>query len=366
MDDAGAPVFRSCYQGGIAMRTIILGLAALLFSIGARAATPVEGNALLHNFRFHTGDVMPELRIHYRTLGAPAGQPVLILHGTTGTGAAMLNPNFAGPLFSAGAPLDPSKYFIVLPDAIGTGGSTKPSDGMRAHFPAYDYADMVEAQYRLVTEGLRLHHLRLVLGNSMGGMQTWLWAEKHPDFADGFVPLASQPTAMASRNWMMRRMLVETIRADPAYASGDYATEPPLLRYVNTMFGIATSGGNLAWQAQAPTSAAANGLVQAMLAMPPPRDANDFVFQWASSEDYDAEPGLSRITAPLLAINSADDERNPPDTGIMARAMARVPSSEYYLIPASAETRGHGTTGYAKFWAPKLRDFLTKLPTPAK
>jgi homoserine O-acetyltransferase len=167
---------------------------------------------------------------------------------------------------------------------------------------------------------------------------------------------------MASRNWMMRRMLVETIRADPAYAGGNYTTEPPLLRYITTMFGIATSGGTLAWQAQAPSSAAADKLVQGMLAAPPPRDANDFVYQWASSQDYDAEPGLSRITAPLLAINSADDERNPAETGITARAVTQVAKGEYYLVPASTETRGHGTTAYAKFWAAKLRDFLASLP----
>jgi homoserine O-acetyltransferase/O-succinyltransferase len=344
------------------VRSIIAGFVALLLSSAVHAATPVEGDVVLHDFHFHSGQVMPELRIHYRTLGERSGEPVLILHGTGQTGAGMLNPNFAGPLFNEGAPLDPAKYFIILPDAIGTGGSTKPSDGMRAHFPDYDYTDMVEGQYRLITEGRGLHHLRLVLGNSMGGMQTWLWAEQHPDFSDGFVPMASQPTAMASRNWMMRRMLVETIRADPAYAGGNYTTEPPLLRYITTMFGIATSGGTLAWQAQAPSSAAADKLVQGMLAAPPPRDANDFVYQWASSQDYDAEPGLSRITAPLLAINSADDERNPAETGITARAVTQVAKGEYYLVPASTETRGHGTTAYAKFWATKLRDFLASLP----
>lgn len=342
------------------MRGFMIGLVALLLSSGARAAAPVEGDIVLHDFRFHTGQVMAELHIHYRTLGESRGQPALILHGTGQSGAAMLNPNFAGPLFSDSAPLDPARYFIILPDAIGTGGSTKPSDGMRAHFAAYDYADMVQAQYRLVTEGLGLHHLRLVLGNSMGGMQTWLWAEQHPDFSDAFVPMASQPTAMSSRNWMMRRMLVDTIRADPAYAGGNYTTEPPLPRYINTMFGIATSGGTLAWQAQAPDAVTADRLVHDMLAASPPRDANDFVFQWASSQDYDAETGLSRISAPLLAINSADDERNPSETGIMARAMTHVAKGEYYIIPASSETRGHGTTGYAKFWAAKLREFLAK------
>lgn len=369
MDDGGERMGGSAADRPLRRAAARIGAAvglALLAALGARAAEPVEGDAVLHDFRFHTGAVMPALRIHYRTLGAPGGAPVLILHGTAQTGAAMLSPNFAGPLFGSHGPLDPARYFIVMPDAIGTGGSTKPSDGMRAHFPAYDYADMVEAQYRLVTEGLGLRHLRLVLGNSMGGMQTWLWAERHPDFADGFVPMASQPTPMASRNWMLRRMLVETIRADPAYAGGDYTTEPPLLRYINAMFGLATSGGGLALQAEAPNAAAADRHVEQVLALPAPRDANDFVFQWASSEDYDAEPGLALITAPLLAINSADDERNPPETGIMAHAMARLAHGEYDLIPASAETHGHATTGYAKFWAERLGLFLARLPSREK
>lgn len=298
------------------------------------------------NFRFHDGQTLPELRIHYRTLGDPSLPAVLILHGTSQSGAALLAPGFGGALFGPGQPLDAARYFVILPDGIGAGQSSKPSDGLHARFPAYDYDDAVQAQYRLVTEGLHLHHLRLVLGNSMGGMQTWLWAEQHPDFADAWVPMASQPTPMASRNWMMRRALVEEIRRDPA-----------AMRYAVTMFNIATSGGTLGWQAQAPTAAKADALVDEMLARPLP-DPDDFAYQWDSSHDYDATPGLDRITGPVLAINSADDERNPPETGLMSRALARLSHAQYDLIPASAETRGHGTTGIAKFWAERLRQFL--------
>ncbi|MBV9653319.1 MAG: alpha/beta fold hydrolase, partial [Acetobacteraceae bacterium] len=337
------------------MWTALFVTVALLAGMRAQAAEPAEADWIARGFRFHTGEVFPELRIHYRTLGNPNGQPVLVLHGTAQTGAAMLTANFGGQLFGPGQPLDAARYFIIVPDAIGVGGSSKPSDGLRARFPAYNYADMVSAQYRLVSEGLGLRHLRLVIGNSMGGMQAWLWAEQHPGFADGYVPLASQPTAMASRNWMMRRLLVETIRADPAYANGDYTSQPPSLRLANAMFSIATSGGSLGWQAQAPSAAAADRLVDALVAAPPPADANDFVFQWQSSHDYDAEPELGRISAPVLAINAADDERNPPESGIMDRIMSRLPRGEYDLIPASAETRGHGTTGQARFWAERLR-----------
>jgi homoserine O-acetyltransferase len=287
---------------------------------------------------------------------------VLILHGTAGTGTGMLTPGFAGVLFGPGQPLDAEKYFIILPDTIGTGKSAKPSDALHERFPHYDYNDLVLAQYRLLTEGLGLHHLRLVLGNSMGGMETWVWGEAYPDFMDALVPMASQPTPMAARNWMLRRMLIETIRQDPAYLGGAYQTQPPSLRLANVMFGLATNGGTLALQAQAATHAAADHMVDTLLALPSPTDANDFLWQWDASADYDPSPGLARITAPVLAINSADDERNPPDTGVMAPAMAQVKNGRVLLIPASADTRGHGTTGFAKFWAPALAEFLATSP----
>ena len=343
---------------------LTLSMLAVLPLPAARAAdvpAPHEADWTARNFRFHTGDT-DALRIHYTTLGDPTGEPVLVLHGTGGTGGGLLSPAFGGELFGPGQPLDARTHFIILPDAIGTGGSSKPSDRLGPRFPHYNYADMVEAQYRLLTEGLGIRHLRLVLGNSMGGMETWVWGTAHPGFADALVPMASQPTPMAARNWMMRRLLIESIRQDPAYQNGNYVAQPPSLRLANAMFGVATNGGTLYDQAQGGTHAAADKLVDAALAAPPPTDANDFIWQWEASSDYDPSPLLDRITVPVLAINSADDERNPPETGVTAAAVARLPHCELFLIPASAETRGHGTTGFARFWAARLRAFLAAVP----
>jgi homoserine O-acetyltransferase/O-succinyltransferase len=306
--------------------------------------------------------VLPEVRLHYLTVGEPTGEPVLILHGTGGSSASMLTPQFAGELFGPGQPLDASKYFIVLPDAIGHGKSSKPSDGMRAKFPRYNYDDMVLAQYRLVTEGLGVRHLRLVLGNSMGGMHTWIWGTTHPDFMDALVPMASQPTEMSSRNWLMRRMIVDAIRNDPEWKGGDYTTQPSAFRVANVFFGIATNGGTLAYQKLAPTRELADKLLEQRMAAATKADANDFLYQWESSRDYNPAPGLERISAALLAINAADDERNPPETGIMERELKRVKNGKLHLIPASEETRGHGTTGMAKFYKQQLQEFLQSAP----
>ena len=324
---------------------------------------PRQGDFIARDFKFHTGEVMHELRLHYTTIGEPTGAPVLLLHGTGGSGANFLTKAFADEMFGPGQPLDAGKYFIILPDAIGAGHSTRPSEGLRAKFPVYNYDDMVQAQYRVITEGLGLRHLRLVMGNSMGGMQTWMWGERYPGFMDALVPMAAQPTAMASRNWMLRRMMIELIRNDPQYDNGNYTKQPPSLRLASVFFGLATSGGNLAYQKQAPTNALANKLVDERLAAPSSADANDFIYQWGSSADYDAAPDLERIDAALLAINAADDERNPPESGIMERALKRVKNGKLYLIPASDETRGHGTTGNAKFYAEQLRAFLAAAPS---
>ena len=335
-----------------------------VMTLAARAASyppPRQADWVAPDFTFRTGQTLPALRLHYTTVGDPAGEPVLILHGTAGSGAGLLTPGFAGVLFGPGQPLDASRYFIILPDALGAGQSAKPSDGLRAQFPHYDYADMVLAQYRLVTEGLGLHHLRLVLGNSMGGMNAWLWGVTYPRFMDALVPMASQPAAMAGRNWMMRRALLEAIRQDPAYAGGNYTAQPPSLRLANVLFGIGTNGGTLGWQSQAPTTAQADAQVEAMLAAPPPSDANDDLWQWDASRDYDPSPDLGRIEAAVLAINSEDDERNPPQTGIMAAALSRLHNARLYLVPASSETRGHGTTGMAKFWADQLAALLAAM-----
>ena len=340
-------------------------VAFALVSFAAAAAdypAPKEGDWIARDFKFHTGEVMPELRIHYTTVGEPTGQPVLVLHGTTGSAASMLTPAFAGELLGPGQPLDASKYYIIIPDSIGHGKSSKPSDGPRTTFPKYNYDDMVEAQYRLVKEGLGIRHLRLVIGNSMGGMHTWIWGVKHPDFMDALVPMAAQPSEMSSRNWMLRRMLIETIRSDPDYANGNYTAQPRSMKIANAFYAIATNGGTLAYQKAAPSREQADKLVDARLAAPLRADANDFLYAWESSRDYNPSPGLERIEAALLAINAADDERNPPETGIMERELKRVKKGRLLLIPASEQTRGHATTGMAKIWKQQLQEFLQTVP----
>jgi homoserine O-acetyltransferase len=329
----------------------VVGLAlSAAAAVAADYPAPKEADFVARAFRFHTGEILPELRLHYTTIGAPSGEPVLILHGTTGSGTGLLTPAFAGELFGPGQPLDANKYFIILPDALGAGKSAKPSDGLRTKFPQYNYDDMVAAQYLLVTEGLGLRHLRLVLGNSMGGMHVWIWATAHPDFMDAAVPMASQPTEMASRNWMMRRMIIDAIRNDPDWKDGNYTTQPRAFRIANAFYGIATNGGTRAYQKLAPTRAAADKLLDDRLAAPFTADANDFLYQWDASRDYNPAPNLERIEAAILAINSADDERNPPETGLTDAALKRIRNARLYLIPASEDTRGHGTTAMAKFW----------------
>jgi homoserine O-acetyltransferase len=342
--------------------------ACFLLSLEAITATAAdfpntkEGDWIARDFRFASGEVMPELRLHYTTVGNPTGEPVLILHGTAGSGSGMLSPAFAGELFGPGQPLDANRYYVILPDAIGAGRSSKPSDGLRTKFPRYNYDDMVAAQHRLVTEGLGVKHLRLVLGNSMGGMHTWIWGVKHPEFMDALVPMASQPTEMSGRNWIMRRLLIDAIRTDPDWKGGNYTTQPKALQMANVFFGIATNGGSQAYQALAPTREKADQLLEARLAAPFTADANDFLYQWESSRDYNPSPALERISAPLLAINSADDERNPPELGIMERGLKRVKNGRLLLIPASAETRGHGTTAMAKFWKLQLQELMQTAP----
>ncbi len=351
-------------------RRLRLGMcvAVALFGFSASAAeypAPKQADWTARDFRFHTGEVAPELRLHYTTVGEPTGEPVLILHGTAGSGTNMLTPAFAGELFGPGQPLDASKYYIILPDAIGAGKSAKPSDGLRAKFPQYNYDDMVAAQYRLVTEGLGIKHLRLVLGNSMGGMHAWIWGVTYPGFMDALVPMASQPTEMAGRNWMMRRMLVDSVRKDPEWKDGNYTTQPRAVQTANVVFGIATSGGSQAYYKAAPTRELADKLVDERVNAPFTADANDFLYQWDASRDYNPAPGLDRIQAAVLAINSADDERNPPELGIMERELKRIKAARFYLIPASEDTRGHGTTGIAKFWKAQLQELLQTAPRGA-
>lgn len=313
------------------------------------------------DFEFHTGEVFPELKLGYVTLGNPENPAVLILHGTNGSGAAMLNKNFGEQLFLEGQPLDARKYYIILTDALGAGKSSKPSDGLKAKFPNYNYDDMVHAQYRLVTEGLGVKHLRVIIGNSMGGMQTWLWSIYYPDFMDAAVPMASMPMAMSGRNWMMRKFISYTVRNDPAWNNGDYTEQPFSAKYANVFYAIATNGGNMALWKAAPTSKEGDEIVAKRLAADFKSDANDFLYQWESSREYNPQ-GVEKIKAYVLAINSADDERNPAEFGVMEREIAKIEHAEYYLIPGSAETAGHGTTAQAKWWKDKFVEFMKGVP----
>jgi len=335
---------------------------AALPAFAANYPEPKQGDWVARGFRFHTGEVFPELKLHYRTIGAPTGEPVLILHGTAGSGANMLTKDFADELFGPGQPLDASRYYIILPDALGTGQSARPSDGLRTKFPRYNYDDMVLAQYRLVTEGLGVKHLRLVIGNSMGGMQTWIWGVRYPDFMDALVPMACLPTAMSGRNWMLRRMLTRSIRNDPEWNDGNYTAQPRGMQEHLVYFALATTGGNQALYRQAPTAAKADDLIAKRLAAPFRGDANNVLFQWESSRDYDPSPGLERIQAAVLAINAADDERNPPELGVMEREMKRIRNGRYLLIPGSPDTRGHGTTGMARLYTKDLAELLQQAP----
>jgi len=339
-------------------------LSAVPPAFAAGYPEPVQADWVARDFHFHTGDVFAELKIHYRTIGAATGEPVLLLHGTAGSGANFLNSEFADELFGPGQPLDAGRYYIILPDAVGTGQSTRPSEGRRANFPHYNYDDMVLAQYRLVTEGLGVKHLRLVLGNSMGGMQTWIWGVRYPDFMDAVVPMASLPIAMSGRNWMLRRMLTRSIREDPEWNGGNYTVQPRGMQSHLLIYRLATAGGNQGLYRQAPSAAKADDLIARDLAQPFSGDANDVLYQWESSFDYDPSPGLDRIRAAVLAINSSDDERNPPELGVMERAMKRISNGRYLLIPGGPDTRGHLTTGMAKLYKRELAEFLQQAPRP--
>ncbi|MCW5656456.1 MAG: alpha/beta fold hydrolase [Burkholderiaceae bacterium] len=349
---------------GTVGRQLMLWIGAL-FALGTWAAdfpAPRQGTWVAKDFKFHTGEVMPELKLAYTTVGDPKGEPVLMLHGTTGSAASMLTPAFGGELFGAGQPLDASRYFIIIPDALGHGQSAKPSDGLRARFPRYNYDDMVAAQHRLLTEHLGIKHVRLIMGNSMGGMHAWIWGVTHPGFMDALVPMASQPTEMSSRNWMMRRLIIDSIRNDPDWKDGNYTAQPKSAQFASVFFGIGTNGGNLALQKAAPTRDAADKLLDARLKAPFRGDANDVLYQWDSSRDYNPSPKLERIEAAVLAINAADDERNPPETGIMERELKRLKNGKLLLIPASESTAGHGTTGSARHYTQALREFVQGAP----
>jgi len=334
---------------------------------GAEASypPPVQGDFLLKDFRFVSGESLPELRIHYRTFGTPRADAhgvvhnaVLILHGTGGSGASLVRAEFAGELFAAGQPLDAAKYFIVLPDGIGHGHSSKPSDGLHARFPHYGYRDMVEAQYRLLTEGLHVSHARLVMGTSMGGMHTWLWGEEHPQFMDALMPLASLPTQISGRNRAWRRVIIDAIRNDPAWQGGEYSSEPPSLRTALEMLWLVSSNPVLR-QDEAPTLARADQALDAYVNdQMRSADANDLLYAVSASQDYDPGPALEKIEAPLIAVNSADDLINPPELKILEREIQRVPHGRAVVIPFSERTRGHGSHTVAVLWKRHLEELL--------
>lgn len=353
-----------------AKRLLAMFLTMLACALRAGAAeypAPTEGDFLIHDFRFASGETLPELRLHYRTLGKPlkdadgvVRNAVWIGHGTGGSGTQFLRPEFAGELFGHGQLLDAEKYFIVLPDGIGHGKSSKPSDGLKAKFPRYGYTDMVEAQYRLLTEGLGVNHLRLVMGTSMGGMHTWVWGERHPDFMDALMPLASLPTQISGRNRVWRKTLIDAIRNDPAWQGGDYPVQPPSLRTAGALLFFMSSNPGLR-QEQMPTLAKSDAVLQqyiddALRSL----DANDLLYQVGASWDYDPGPDLEKIRAPLIAINSADDLINPPELGILERDIKHVPRGEAVLIPTSAATRGHGSHTVANLWKQHLERLLTR------
>jgi homoserine O-acetyltransferase len=345
-----------------------LPLALFLVATALHAAdysAPIEGDYTIRDFKFASGETLPELRIHYRTIGklerdalGKAVNAVLIMHGTTGSGAQFIRPEFAGELFGKGQALDATKFFIVLPDGIGHGKSNKPSDGMHAKFPHYGYIDMVEAQYRLLKDGLGINHARLVLGTSMGGMHTWLWGELHPNFMDALMPLASLPTQVSGRNRGWRRIVIDAIRNDPAWEGGDYKAQPPSLRTAAEMLWLMSSNPVLR-QKEAPTLAKADEALHTFVAsITKTDDANDVLYAVEASRDYDPGPNLEKIQAPLCAINSADDVINPPELGILEREIKRVPHGQAVVIPFSDKTRGHGSHTMAALWKDELAKLL--------
>jgi homoserine O-acetyltransferase len=354
---------------------IALVAASLLLGPGstvgvAEHPTPTEGDFVLQAVKFALGETLPEARMHYRTLGKPqrdkdgkVRNAILILHATGGWGGNFLGEGasadwFAGELFGKGQPLDAGRYYLIIPDNLGHGKSSKPSDGLRARFPQYGYYDMIEAQHRLVTEGLKVNHLRLVMGTSMGGMHTWLWGQKYPDFMDALLPLASLPTQIAGRNRLWRKMISEMIRSDPEWHEGEYKAQPHNLRFAVAMLLLMGSNPVLR-QKQAPTLKAADAFFEkAVAAMLARTDANDLLYAVESSRDYDPGPGLDRIEAPLLAINFADDLINPPELGILEREIARVKKGKAIIVPMSGETVGHGTHTKAAVWKSYLERFL--------
>jgi homoserine O-acetyltransferase len=334
-------------------------------AVGAQVPAAREGDFVIHNFKFSSGETLPEVRIHYHAFGEPrrdshgvVRNAVLIVHGTGGSGGSLIRPEFSGELFGPGQLLDATRYFIVLPDALGHGKSSKPSDGLHARFPRYGYNDMVETEYRLLSDGLGVKHARLIMGTSMGCMHTWLWGEQHAEFMDALMPLACLPTQISGRNRVWRRLVSDAIRNDPAWKGGEYTAQPPALRTALEMTWLVGSNPALR-QKEAPTLAAADQVIDDYVAKNGPLDdVNDILYQVESSYDYDPGPGLEKIRAPLYAVNSADDLVNPPELGILERQIHRVPHGKAVVIPFSDQTRGHGSHTIAALWKQYLQELL--------
>jgi homoserine O-acetyltransferase len=338
---------------------LVAAVAACQWACAAQTSVAREGDFVLHNFKFQSGETLPEVRIHYHAFGKPGkDNAVLIVHGTGGSGASLIRPEFSGELFGPGQLLDASHYFIVLPDAIGHGKSSKPSDGLHAKFPHYGYNDMVEAEYRLLSEGFGVKHARLIMGTSMGCMHTWLWGEQHPEFMDALMPLACLPEQISGRNRVWRKVVADAIRNDPTWNGGEYKSQPPALRTAIGMLWLVGSNPPLR-QKEAPTFAQANEVIDDYIAKYlPDDDANDLLYQVESSFDYNPGPGLEKIRAPLFAVNSADDLVNPPELGILEKEIKRVPHGKAVVIPYSEHTRGHGSHTIAVLWKQYLQELL--------
>jgi homoserine O-acetyltransferase len=344
---------------------------ALLQGAQTAIPQPTQGDYVIRDFHFASGETLPELRIHYRTYGTPrtdaqgiVRNAVLVMHGTGGTGAQFTGASFAGELFGPGQLLDVTRYYVVLPDDIGHGGSSKPSNGLHARFPHYGYRDMIDAEHRLLTDGLGVNHVRLVTGTSMGGMHTWLWGETYPDFMDALMPLASLPTQISGRNRVWRRVAIDAIRNDPEWKNGEYTSQPQGLRTAAGLLWLVGSNPVIR-QRRAPTLAAADKEIDDYVAnYLRTGDANDTLYALESSRDYDPGPGLERITAPLVAINSADDLVNPPELGILEKEITRVPHGRAVMIPFSDGTVGHGTHTVAAVWKQHLAELLNASERP--
>lgn len=373
--------------------TISFVLAALVSGSAARAAAaqpvpvqtqssemqtvaglrPLEGDYVIPDFHFASGEALPELRVHFTTLGKPhldahghITNAVLILHGTGGSGHSFLSDRFAGVLFGKGQLLDAARYYIILPDAIGHGASSKPSDGLHAHFPQYAYADMVAAQYALLTQGLHVDHLRLLMGTSMGCMHSWLWMEQYPAFMDAAMPLACLPVQIAGRNRLWRDLAMDSIRTDPEWLQGEYRTEPMQGLRAAAGFLLIAGSAPIQMQNALPTRDAADEFLKVYMERQIPElDANDFLYQLNSSRDYDPSSGLDKIQTRIMWINSADDFINPPELGIAEREVKKLKNARFILLPASDQTHGHGTHSWPAVWQQYLSELLAAAPKPA-